>query len=197
MAMILFCLFALLRAGPAQAQAKMRIEKVAAFWEDSLAIVQPTIESPLSPTYTKALRTGVSIRYDFEMQLFRTGFSKTIHQEVTVEYNVWTDRYRVVAPIGRLAIESLSTVEKYFRDGLILILHPSDIPREEAWFVRVRVEAYPVTVTEDGSEEVGSLERELQGITGWLFRRGRSKTEKSGWSKTTRLPEAPHSEARP
>ncbi|MFH0883850.1 MAG: hypothetical protein V2A56_12745 [bacterium] len=182
-------LLVLFLANSAEAQNGIAIAGVEAFWEDSLAIIHPKIESPLSTVHVRTLQTGVPIRFDFQIQLFRTGFSKTIHQEVTVEYNVWTDRYRVLAPIGALAIKSLATVDKLFRNDLILILHPADIPRNEEWFVRVQVEAYPVNVAEDGTKQVGSLERELQGLTGWLFRRGRSRTEKSKWSTTAKLPE--------
>lgn len=189
--LVLAVLFLLAPVKSAFAQEDIKITGIEAFWEDSLAVIHPKVEFALSPIHTHTLQTGVPIRYDFQIQLFRTGFSKTIHQEVTVEYNVWTDGYRVLAPIGALSIKGLPTVQRLFENDMILILHPADIPRNEEWFVRVQVEAYPVNMAEDGTEQSGSLERELQGLTGWLFRRGHTRTEKSKWSSTTKLPVRP------
>lgn len=171
---------------PTPLLASVRIGDIHAAWEDSVAVIQVPVSEPFSEEYQRALHSGLAIRFDFDIQLFRTGYSKRINQSVIVQYNVWTERYRITAPIGRLAIRDYQTVLKLFHDDLILIIDKNEIPYEGAWFVKVRTTAYPAG--EDGNAgAAGSLERELEGVTGWIFRRGKQKSVQSNWSNLGKL----------
>jgi hypothetical protein len=182
-----FCLLILCVPQQILAAEPIIVESVDAYWEDSLAVLNAHVLDPLSPELQDALRSGVKIQFDFNVYLSQTGYVKRLDDRIQLEYDVWSDRYRVVTPIGRLAINDYRTVLKFFRDDLILLVHKRDLPREGAWFVKVRVEAFPVR-SEEGAE-AGSLERELRGLTGWLFRRGQSMSRKSDWSILSRLPD--------
>lgn len=188
--MIVLVLPLLLAPTSVLGQEQIDISSIEAFWEDSLAVLHLQVENPLTPELREALESGVQIQYDFDVYLTRTGYVKRLDEQMKLEYNVWSDRYRIFTPIGPLSINSFPTLMKLFRDDLILILHERDLPQVGAWFVKVRVEAYPIEA-EEGEREIGGLERELRGLTGWLFRQGPQYSTESDWSTLTKLPEPP------
>ena len=80
---------------PLKSFGQLRISNVEVFWEDSLVVIQPEIHAPFSQQTLETLRSGINIALDVEIQFIRTGYVKREYIRVPVQYNVFTDRYRV------------------------------------------------------------------------------------------------------
>lgn len=174
---------------PSHALAQIHIGTIEAQWEDTLAVVHPEILDPFSKETRQTLNSGMPVAVDVEVQFIRTGFVKRLFKRIVVEYNVWTDRYRVITPIGPLAINDYETVLKLFRRDLILTISDQDLPSDTEWFVKVRAGERRVLRDEDlRSDALSRIEDDLPGIAGWLFRRGHPKETFCDWSILQKLP---------
>ena len=185
MALLLLILLSL----PSQVTAQIRVNNLTLLWEDSLAVIQPEIIDPFSQETKQTLESGMPVAVDVEIQFIRTGYVKHVFKRVIVQYNVWTDVYRVVTPIGPLAINSYPTVLGLFKNDLIITLNESELESNAEWLVKVRAGERRVLRDEDmRSDAISRIEDDLPGIAGWLFRRGRPKETFSEWSALKKLP---------
>ncbi|HEB84019.1 MAG TPA: hypothetical protein ENI92_03360 [Bacteroidetes bacterium] len=186
---------ALLALMPESAPAQIHVGKVEAWWEDTLAVIRPEILEPFSEPTRLTLQSGLPVAVDIEVRLFRTGYAKTIRRRIEVQYNVWQDRYRVITPIGPLAVKDYPTVLTLFRRDLILTLPRRELPGDSPWFLKVRVGERRVLGKGD-DDRLSAMERELSGLVGWLFRRGRAKESYTDWSRLAELPKYRKGEGR-
>lgn len=170
------------------AHAQISVNSLTVLWEDTLAVVQPVINDPFSPETRQTLESGMPVAVDVEIQFIRTGYVKRLFKRVVVKYNVWTERYRVLTPIGPLAIRDYETVLNLFHNNLIITLHEQELDPAEQWFVKVRVGERRVLRDEDlRSDALSRIEDDLPGIAGWLFRQGRPRETYSDWSPLAKL----------
>ncbi|MCB2198188.1 hypothetical protein KQI63_02225 [bacterium] len=168
--------------------AQISVTSLSVLWEDSLAVVQPVINDPFSKETRQTLESGMPVAVDVEVQFIRTGYVKRLFKRVVVKYNVWTERYRVLTPIGPLAIKDYETVLNLFHNNLIITMHERELDPTEQWFVKVRVGERRVLRDEDlRSDALSRIEDDLPGIAGWLFRQGRPRETYSDWSPLAML----------
>ncbi len=169
------------------ASALPRIGEVEAFWEDSLAIVRPEIIDPLDKSLQRTLQSGVPVQVDIEVRIARTGYVKTEHIAVIIEFDVWTGWYRVTTPLSPFAIEEYSTVERLFEQDLLLLFDEDKIDPDDDWFIKVRAGAKLY----DGDESQSShgVANELSGFTRMIFELFGSGEKRCEWSELVRLPE--------
>jgi hypothetical protein len=160
----------------------IEVRELEAFWEDSVAVIHPRVYAPFSTESSQALHSGLPVAIDLDVRLTRVGFVKRLDFRIEVWYNVWKDRYRVITPIGPLAMEEYYTLLKYFREDLVIPLPRDTIPAQKAWFVRVRACDRGV-LPEAMEDEMGG---EMKGLIGWLFNLG-ERGNYSEWSDRTRL----------
>jgi hypothetical protein len=169
------------------AYAMPRIGEVEAFWEDSLAIVQPEIRNPLNSSQRRTLETGVAIRVDVEIRFTRTGYVKTTVVGITVEYDVWTGWYRVTTPLSPFAIEEYPTVERLFEQDLLLLFNTEELDPEREWFIKVRAGTELHEDRDDGGSNHGVI-GDLSGFTRLLFRMFEKDDDRGEWSDLVKLP---------
>jgi len=172
-----------------EASAQIRIGKVDAAWEDSVAVVRAEVLSPFSKETRQTLESGLPVALDLEVQFIRTGYVKRAIDRIVIEYNVWNGIYRVHTPIGPLAIKDYTTLMGYIRNDLIVTINAQELAGEFEWLVKVRAGERRVLRDEDmRTDALSRIEDELPGIAGWLFRQGRSKETFSDWSALVKLP---------
>ncbi|MCB2210743.1 hypothetical protein KQI52_01370 [bacterium] len=169
------------------ASALPRIGEVEAFWEDSLAIVRPEIIDPLDNSLQRTLQSGVPVQVDIEVRIARTGYVKTEHIEVMIEFDVWTGWYRVTTPLSPFAIEEYSTVERLFGQDLLLLFDEDQIDPDDEWFIKVRAGAQ--LHDGDDTESSHGVADELSGFTRVIFELFGSGEKRCEWSELVRLPE--------
>ena len=168
--------------------AQVTVSNLSVLWEDSLAVVQPVIMNPFSAETRQTLESGMPVAVDVEIQFIRTGYVKRLFKRVVVKYNVWTEKYRVLTPIGPLAIRDYETVLNLFHNDLIITMSERDLDPSEEWFVKVRAGERRVLRDEDlRSDALSRIEDDLPGIAGWLFRQGRPRETYSDWSPLAKL----------
>lgn len=170
---------------------QLTVEDVDVFWEDSLIIVQPEIHHPFTDKTLETLQSGVNVALDVEIQFIRTGYVKREFIRVPVQYNVFTDRYRVTTPISPLAVNDYTTVLTLFKNDLIFIIDEKDLPKKGEWFVKVRAGERILLEGDDGAESISKIEDDLSGIAAWFFKRGKEKDKYCEWSRLASLPEKP------
>jgi len=189
---ILFLLcFLLIQLVPSKSYGQLVISDVEVLWEDSLIVVRPEIQKPFTDQTLETLRSGINIAIDVEIQFIRTGYVKREYSRVPVQYNVFTDKYRVTTPIGPLAVNDYETVQTLFRNDIIFIVPEKDLPKKGNWFVKVRAGERILMGEDSDSESVSRIEDELSGIAGWFFKKGKKKDNYCDWSHLTPLPEKP------
>lgn len=177
----------LLLAATCGSAAEPAITELEAFWEDSLAIVRPGIDSPLDESLRRTLQNGVPVQVDVEVRFTRTGFAKTEVVPVTVEYDVWTGWYRVTTPLSPFAIEKYSTVERLFANDLVLLFKPDQVDPGEDWFIKVRAGS---SMLEDnnGESSAHGVGDELSGLSRIIFQLFGTSEERGEWSELVKLP---------
>lgn len=171
------------------APAAPRVGSVEAFWEDSLAVIQPEIRDPLDASMRRTLRSGVPVVVELEVRFVRTGYAFSERVPVRVEYDVWTGWYHVHTPLSPLAIDEYSTVLRLFERDLVLPFPERDVEPDRAWFVKVRAGARIAETDADGGDPASGVEEELTGFARLLFRLFGAGSEMGEWSDLVKLPE--------
>ncbi len=165
-------------------RAEIEVRNIEAGWEDSLAVVQLSLLEPFSEASQEALHTGLPIALDVELRISKLGYVRRAAFRIEVWYNVWRDQYRIITPLGPIAVEEYETLLKFFRDSFVIPLTLEDLPGNGPWYIRAR--ASDQGVLEQAREL--NIDTELNGITGWLFRQSRESNSYSEWTARTRLP---------
>ncbi len=169
--------------------AEVQILNLEVLREDSLIVIRPEILEPFSAETQQTLQSGIPVAVDLDVQFIRTGYVKHLDFTIKVEYNVWSDVYRVTTPIGPLAINDYNTLLAFFRNDLILTTLADNLPGNTAWLVKVRAGDRRVLIKEDNSgDAVQKIEKELSGVAKWLFKRGKKKDTFGDWSSLKQLP---------
>ncbi len=156
------------------------------FWSDSLLVIQLAIEKPFSEETIHTLQSGLPVLLELEMRLLRTGFVKEFNYPVKVEYNVWTDVYRVHSPAGPLAMQELRTVLRFFERDFSIFLPRHELGSEERWLFKLRAGERRILQMGEGEDALGRIEEELSGVASWLFRRRENRPSWTPW--TTLMP---------
>jgi len=172
---------------PALSFGELSINKLETVWEDSIAVIRPEINNPFSNDAIQTLQSGLTVGIKVELQFIRTGYVKRFFFVVPVQYNVWTDKYRVVTPIGPLSVNDFETVLTLFKNDLIFVISENDLPHKGPWYVKIRAGERLALVDAEKSS-VKRIEDELSGIAGWFFKKGKPKETFSDWSKLMQLP---------
>jgi hypothetical protein len=171
-----------------QTFAEVQILNLEVLREDSLIVIRPEIIDPFSAETQQTLQSGIPVAVDLDVQFIRTGYVKHLDFTVKVEYNVWSDLYRITTPIGPLAIKDYNTLISFFKNDLILTTLADNLPGNTSWLVKVRAGDRRVLVVEDSGDAVQKIEKELSGIAKWLFKRGKKKNTFGEWSSLKQLP---------
>ncbi len=176
--MVLVCLLL-----PWSSQAQPEIRALEAYWADGLAIVHPEIHNPMSKEGRETLMAGNPVGYRVQMEVRGKDGTVDVEQDFRIEYNIWEGRFRVYTPQGAVVMTSGEALTRFFRDDFTLLLGADDIPRQGPWKINCRIgeNLHP------RREGENTIERELNWLAAWLYRRGRTNVLYSDWSETTTL----------
>ena len=178
------------------ANAELRMGRIEAVLLDNLAVVHTELIDPFSEETQQTLLSGLPVAIDLEIHFIRTGYVKRVFNRVVVQYDVWTEQYRVITPLAPISVGDFETLLSLLRNDLAVTLDYSELPGEGPWLVKARAGERRVLRDEDlHPDAVTRIEEELSGVSRWLFRRGRPQESFCDWSELTQLHE-PHEAGR-
>ncbi len=184
---LFFCILVLsgvLFLSLSHSQAQPIIQNIEAYWTEGLAIVHPVVQRPLSSEGRATLNAGNPVGIRVQLKIDGQNKSDKLVMHFRLEYNVWENRFRLHTPQGAVAMTNAEALFRFFRDDFTLLLEPKNLPGEGPWRITVRLgeDLHPRLGEDD------TIERELNWLAAWLYRRGRTNILYSDWSETATLP---------